>query len=877
MKGEKKMQINKTKATAIIVIVLMMTSIAMLALPVQAQEEAHGGNPENGYEGPSTIPAGETPDFTINSLAFLSVSPNPIGLGQTLLVNVWTTFPSGEGKYQIGYTVHITKPSGATEDVNLKSYVADGTSWFTYIPDEVGEWTFQFSFAGEWFPAGYYQNGFYSTAREGDFARAIYNPSVYVTPAESRTISLTVQSEYVMNWQLPLPTDYWTRPIEPNNRDWNVIAGNYPWTQAIIAGKDGQCSWDDEWYGPFVTAPNTPHIVWKRQGSLAGIMGGETGNYATLSNPGGADVIFMGRAYDTRTSFVNNVPTTCAACYDIRTGEIYYAIPTSEGGVTPQYIAYWQGVDTAVPGAGEAASFGYELIALSGSGNNMHLYKINPFTGAVSVDRTLPNIGTTMFYRNGYFLSYLSNSSLNDVLTPAENITTIRSTTGFLVNWSVQGSSTDFNTRIVSNISVTIPNSLRTLYTTGGYGSLGAYDPETGITVIEDRFIYGGYYGSNFWAVNLVTGQMIWNISTPVAKMESGYRPTNAWCRNGRYIAEMERGYWQARSIYDGHVLWETEMNDYPWGEFWMYDEAAYQDILYGVGYTGVWALNETNGAVVFHYVDPAIAFETPYNSFNNTVSEYSVQNIRVADGKLYVANSEHTPTQPATRGWGLICLDALTGEKLWKLSGAAMSPGAAADGYLEASSNYDGYLYVLGKGKSETTVTAPQTEVAKNSKVLIQGTVLDMSPAQPGTACISDETMDTWMDYLHMQMPVDGLFHNITVTGVPVLLVATDSNGNSNTVGTATSDTNGNYKIEWTPTAEGLYTITAIFSGTDSYGSSTATTGLSVGPEPTTNGGNGGTGGETTPVDYTWTIVGAAIAVIIAVALVGVVLFMKK
>ena len=48
MNGENKMksQIAKTKLSAIIVIVLMVTSITLLALPVQAQEEGHGGYTE---------------------------------------------------------------------------------------------------------------------------------------------------------------------------------------------------------------------------------------------------------------------------------------------------------------------------------------------------------------------------------------------------------------------------------------------------------------------------------------------------------------------------------------------------------------------------------------------------------------------------------------------------------------------------------------------------------------------------------------------------------------------------------------------------------------------------------------------------------------
>jgi len=185
------------------------------------------------------------------------------------------------------------------------------------------------------------------------------------------------------------------------------------------------------------------------------------------------------------------------------------------------------------------------------------------------------------------------------------------------------------------------------------------------------------------------------------------------------------------------------------------------------------------------------------------------------------VSNSEHSPSAPATRGWGLICLDVRTGEKLWKISGTLMDPGPAADGYMCASSSYDGYMYVMGKGPSATSVTATPKVVAKGSGVLIEGTVLDMSPAQPGTPCISDDNMDTWMDYLHMQMPIDGYYRNITVTGVPVDILAIDKNGESINIGSTSSDLSGNYKIAWTPPAEGVYTITATFAGSDSYGSS--------------------------------------------------------
>ena len=253
---------------------------------------------------PTVVPSGQTADFTIDDLAFLSVSPNPIGVSQQALVNMWITFPSGEGKYMTGYKVVITDPSGHEEEVNLKSYVADGTSWFQYTPQEVGTYQFQFFFAGEYFPAGYYSNGKYSTTRTGEFANAIYNPSVYCTPAESPVTNLTVQQDMVMSWSSPLPTDYWSRPIEPNNREWNAIAGNYPWTYANIVGVTGN-AWHDNYYGPFIPAVNTPHIVWKRVGAMSGIIGGETGQYSMLSSPGTPNVIYMGRCYQTVTKSLN--------------------------------------------------------------------------------------------------------------------------------------------------------------------------------------------------------------------------------------------------------------------------------------------------------------------------------------------------------------------------------------------------------------------------------------------------------------------------------------------------------------------------------------------------------------------------------------------
>jgi hypothetical protein len=887
-KGEKKLINDKNvlrKLASAVIIALFLCSVVVVVLPVKAQDEvviegAHGGTPtQTGYVGPTTPPSGVTPDFTIYPLAFLSVSPNPIGVGQEALVNMWITFPSGEGKFMNGYTVTITKPDGNVETVTKQSYVADGTSWFQYTPTQIGEYKFVFSFPGEYYPAGYYRDGQYSTNRTGFFATAIFNPSDYVAPATSPVTVLTVQAEPVASWDglmanagQTLPTDYWRYPIEPNHRSWAAVAGNYPWGESMVG--QNQLSWHDEYYGPYIPAVSTPHIIWEKVAAIAGIIGGETGSYSQSGNPGSPSVIFMGRAYQTVSKSISGQPVqSYAECYNLQTGEIFYDVPTSAGGTTPTNIAYYLSQPSAVPGEAATATITSDLYTIASN----RLIKINPSTGVASTNISLPTGLTTMYINSGNILSYqqiYANTSI-----PAPDINVTDSTTGYLINWTVQGASTNFTSRILSNITVTIPSSYRTAYQTGAYGAFGAYDPESGISVIQSRFLYGGFYGSSYVAVSMVTGKQLWNVTTTKDAMESAYRPTNAWCRHGLYTAQMERGYIEARDLNTGQVAWRTDVNDYPWGEFWMYDEAAYQDMLYGTGYVGTIAFNETNGAIVWHYADPAVPFETPYTSeLLGNSSTYSVQNIRVVgsgvDAICYVQNSEHTPSQPATRGWGLMALNATTGELIYKISGTALGAGPASGGYLTATSSYDGTMVVMGKGQSKTTITAPQTGLTSGQNIVITGTVLDMSPAQPDTPAVSEESMDTWMDYLHFQMPIGGIYNNITITGVPVSIDAVDPNGNFQHIGDTMSDVSGTFAYTWTsPSTTGDYKITATFMGSDSYGSSFAQTyanvaGAGASPTPTTSGG-GGASNVTNSDLLTYLIVGI-IAIIIAIAIVG-------
>jgi len=142
----------KTTTVAFVLILLMVSSLYAM-LPIKAQViPGEGGTtitPDN-TQWSTTIPSGVTPYTIIYPKAYLSFSPNPIGLNQMLLVNMWLTSPCDANRYGAGYTVSIIKPDGTTDTVGpMHSYVADGTCWFQYIVDQVGTWQLKFDFPGQ--------------------------------------------------------------------------------------------------------------------------------------------------------------------------------------------------------------------------------------------------------------------------------------------------------------------------------------------------------------------------------------------------------------------------------------------------------------------------------------------------------------------------------------------------------------------------------------------------------------------------------------------------------------------------------------------------------------------------------------------------------
>jgi hypothetical protein len=280
--------------------------------------------------------------------------------------------------------------------------------------------------------------------------------------------------------------------------------------------------------------------------------------------------------------------------------------------------------------------------------------------------------------------------------------------------------------------------------------------------------------------------------------------------------------------IKTGNELWVTEPLPAGWSIFTRNYILAYNK-LFTVGYDGiVRAFDIANGSIIWETFYGSSGYETHYGSWPTYAGPV------IADHKIYVTNDDHSPDSVPWRGGKLWVFDTETGNSVWNISGWFRIP-AIADGYLTAVNSLDGQIYVFGKGPSATTVTAPDTEVTLGETIMIRGSVLDQSPGSVGTACVSEESMSAWMEYLHMQKPCP-----TTVIGVQVTIDVLDANGNYRNIGTATSDAAGNFGFAWKPDIPGQFQICAIFEGSESYSRSYGTTYMNVvdapeaTPEPT-------------------------------------------
>jgi hypothetical protein len=878
---------NKTTATTI-ALFLVLTIAASLALPMA---NAH------------------TPAWTVPTWNYVAVTNSVIGVNQELTIVFWLNAypPTANGAYgdRWTFTVEVTKPDGSKDTLGPFTSDPVGTGWASYTPTQVGNYSVVAKFAEhkitntptppDWSPYSFGADSIGDT-----YQASTSDPAYFIA-----------QEQAIQPWsEPPLPTNsYWTVPVNSANRGWSSIVGNWLGGAAQINGPTTNFA-----YGP---GPESAHVLWTKQAWAGGLMdarfgdiGYQTEHYDGLAfNP----IIIDGKI------FYNAIASPWEGwyCVDLYTGETEYYHNTTGPvtGITFGGFDYSGGI------TGEQLSFGqiYDYESPNQHGGYPYLWSQN--------DPTSPDTWMLFDAVTGNYICKINNvPSSMGFFGPGTWGTAVYGKDGSILRYNIVGTPNPnpflpagppfrlqvWNTSRALWIRPFSSNTYwmwrtylnRTYDGNNGY-SLNVSLPWSSsagsiATVREGEYVIGGTAGKNngtytspgtLWALSLKTGQegtLLWNITyTPPATaipdvvsggifaggLMSGPVTAVAFGSNSKISPEdgvflfnepMTRRWW-GYSLATGQQLWGPSEPESPWNFYGM-NNNIYKGMLlsYGGGMSGtdLIAYDIKTGKVLWKYTPEQVGFESPYGN-------YPLMLAAIADGKIYVFSTEHSPTQPLWRGSYVRCINASNGVELWKLLDwhGTYSGGSISNGYFLSLNYYDNKIYCIGKGPSATTVTAsPEISVYGNS-VLIKGTVTDQSPGAKGTPAIADESMQAWMEYLYMQQGIPG-----NATGVEVTLDTVDPNGNFVHIGTATSDMSGTFSYMWKPEVPGKYTVIATFVGSKSYGSSYAETAIGVDEAPPATA----MPEYPQPIDNTLTIVGTGIAIIIAIAI-AIVLIRRK
>jgi hypothetical protein len=767
----------------------------------------------------------------VKTVGYISVAPSLVGVGQEATVNLWTMPMPTNYAYRPfykgfdGVTVTFTKPDGTTDSFKPTDGTCQfapgqtqalGAIYFTYAPNMAGNWSVSFTM-----PA---QNLTDSTG------------TVLYTACTSNTAYFTVQTDPVMAgllngypWAtLPNSNVYWSYPINANNREWSQISGE--WLGITTVYSAGLTHWQ-----PYGSGPNTSHIVWSQSLKAGGIIGGDYGSisYSAGMNLGQA-VIMEGKVF---VNVPNTTPVGSAVgqfrCFDLTTGRVLY---TANGSITAGLHtpgnAYSQGsYDPTVVLASSYGSIPTPYL-YGTSGTTWNYY--DPFTGTLV--RSIFNC---------------SSAQLVEGTNSAYGVAS-----GKLFAWNMSKvTNNNWPTGTTWTITLPTPNSANA-------ASFFGISADQSTIVVTAR--------NQFWGYRATDGVSLWNltITYPVMANEEFV----LFGVDGFIVYNGVDSTFNCYSMLNGNLLWTSpSFSSSPWATTWTtyVSQANDYDNLYLQFPDGTMAaLSLKTGKTVWR--SEAI----PSTEYPNNAVPFVI-GMTMVGGNLYgyAGYSVSYQLDPIPRFAMLVCVNATTGDITWTLNGGVY-PVAASNGYFIALGQSDGILYCLGKGQTTTTVTAQQQI---GGSVLVQGSVLDLSAAQPNTPAISDADMSVWMDYTNMQNST--LLNNPPqCAGVQVTLTAVDPNGNLVNIGTTTSDVDGHFAYQWSPTMAGLYKIYATFEGSNSYFTSHGVTSATVASAASpTAAPTSATEPVVSNSDMIMYFAATGIAIVIAIAMATVLILRKK
>ncbi|MGE5556154.1 MAG: PQQ-binding-like beta-propeller repeat protein [Methanocella sp.] len=743
----------------------------------------------------------------MKSYAYIGAMPNPVGVGQETLLHIGITQQlSLVSMGWDGLSVTIEKPDGTTETIsNIRTDSTGGTGR-VFIPTMVGNYTIQTHFPEQTITATKTSPGI--------------PIGTVMQASDSEKLTLVVQENAVPQYPATaLPTEYWTRPIDGQYREWSAIAGNW-------------LGWENRYdatYVPGNDGPETGHILWSKELKSGGVTGEPVGEHAYEDGDAyegyfANSVILGGKLYYNRynANGGNRIDQEVVAV-DLHTGEELWVRNWNNSRLAFGQVFYWE-------------SFNYMGVfdyLWTTSGSTWTAF--NPTTGRWEYTVTDVPSGTrvdgpkgeiyiyTLNTANGWMTRWNSSRAGNPQLAGNSNDGSWGSqVTGRIIN-GTRGY--DFN--------VTIPKGLP-----GSAQAFALDDKVVGVSVTNQEVIT--------WALSLKEeqeGTLLYNKTWNAPPSWTDSNTTLSFRRisleDGVFVVWMkETRQWWGFSTETGQLIWgptepEPYLNIYASSR-----DAIVLGKLLTVGYSGtVYAYDVKTGKIVWTFTA-----EDPYNEILWS-SAWPLYMGFVTDGKLYLHTTEHSGNNPKPRGNQFYCLDLETGEEIFEVNLRGSHWGNSpviGDSIIAMLNTFDMQIYALGKGPSAITVTAPNTGVALGSSVLISGTVTDISPGTTeyartarfpnGVPAVSDQNMSQWMEYVYLQSerPTD-------IIGVPVTLSVIDANGNYRTIGNTTSDADGFFSYAWQPDIEGKYTVIATFDGSKAFYGSHAEAAFVVDPSPVT------------------------------------------
>jgi outer membrane protein assembly factor BamB len=854
-----------------------------------------------------------TPAWKLNSYAYLFAAPDPIGVGQNVYISMWidVSLPGSSVLNNIrrhDYTLTITDPEGKVETKHW-DVIEDTTNVMSisYAPTKVGTYTLKFDYPGQTYVWNNKPSSPYYAA-DLAAATALYENDTY-GPA-SKTIALTVQQDPIPDvvWY-PIPTEYWSRPIEGENLAWSQLGSH--WLRGAYFGSFQMSTNYNLWQQGGV-APNSPHIIWTKPLEFGGVVGGPSAISDVTEYSGGSyegrfqNTIIMNGYIYVQLPLGHSGNGGGFACYDLKTGQqIWYRSDLNA------YVNNSATTSTLIPAPsfGQLLDFespnqhgvvGGVLWQTSTYAGQTIWQAIDGYTGKWMYNLTSIPTGTDVYTTQGeivrYVFGYSSTTKTGWIALWNSTQALLSIGTGYNVNsWRPVGNVINASTAYSWNRTFT--------------GDLTGSTAPAIFAVLHDDIILGRssnlapgvgqHYTDNpftMWAINLnasngVVGSLKWvknyvppqsgNLTVRLGPVD----PVNRiWTMND--VEEMQ---WRGYNLDTGAEVWGPTDTDFRSLQFFGSGEGggprgitAYGNV-YVQGFGGeIFCYNLAYGNLVWRFNNTNAGMENNWGLRPIFLST-------VADGKVYAFNNEHSPNAPLFRGNKVYCLNASTGAEIWTMlgwsgqtGGQGGSTAVLADDTLAYYNYYDNSIYAISKGPSSITISASPKSSILGDTMVIEGKVIDTSAGTKeteittrfpdGVPAVSEESMASWMEHVYMQKPKP-----TNATGVPVAISVIDANGNYREIGTVNSDLDGFYSFTWKPDIEGKYTVYASFTGSESYWPSHAVTAFAVDPAAATPAPTEAPAQSVSDMYFVPAVLGIIVAMIIGFALLAILLLKKR